>query len=134
MSVLSVPRIFFKGQMAWNPATMNNNDQWPTYDYVNAQLNWEFLESQFPPITPGNAERDFSIWAQTLQYYESEPPPGWYQPPAEWNYYGGNGCSLDSPTGQTFVTGGQASYGGPVATDDSLVGAIVDLVARRLLA
>jgi hypothetical protein len=128
VSVLSVPRIFFKGQMAWDPATMNNNDQWPTYDFVRAMLNWDFLATQLPPITPANAEQLFPTWAQTLQPYNADPPPGWYEPPAEWNYYGGNACALHSPTAQTFVTGGQAGLGGPVVTEDPLVGAIVDLV------
>lgn len=128
MSVLSVPRIFFKGQMAWNPATMNNNDQWPTYDFVNANLNWDFLATQQPPITPGNAEQVFPTWAQTLQLYQSSQPPSWYQPPAEWDYYGGNDWSLHTPMAQTFVTGGQTAYGQPVMTDDALVGAVVDLV------
>jgi hypothetical protein len=123
-----VPRIFFQGQASWNPATMNNNDQWPTYDFVNASLDWTFLESQTPPITRLNAEQVFPTWAQTPQYYQADPPPGWYQPPSEWNYFGGNEAALHSSSAQTCVTGGQSGYGPPIVTDDALVGAIVGIV------
>lgn len=45
MSVLSFPRIYFKGYMEWDPCTFNNNDwaAFTTYDPVNAALNWDYL-------------------------------------------------------------------------------------------
>ena len=46
MSVLSFPRIYFKGFIGWDPCTFNNNDftAFQTFDATNAALNWSFLE------------------------------------------------------------------------------------------
>ena len=67
MSVLSFPRIYFKGMMSWDPCTFNNNDwqEFPTYDGVNAALNWPFLATQ--GITPQNFYSTFRPWAIALQ-------------------------------------------------------------------
>jgi hypothetical protein len=56
MSVLSFPRIYFRGFMEWDPCTFNNNgwQAFQTYDATNAGLNWSFLATQNPPITPDN--------------------------------------------------------------------------------
>lgn len=129
MSVLSVPRLFFRGEASWNPATLNNNDQWETVDVVGAELNWPFLGQQTPPITPGNARLRFPEWARTLRWYGGGQG-GWYQPPAEWNYYGGNEVALHTASARTVVTGTQLDYNGPVLGDhaeEALVGAYVDL-------
>ncbi len=130
MSVLSVPRVYFKGFSAWNPATTNNNDQWPTYDFSNATLNWDYLATQ--GITRRNFQTLFPPWSQKLQEYKnpSPPPESWMQPPAEWNYYGGNDFSLKNARPQpthTTVTGGQISLAGPLIVDDPLVGASVGI-------
>ena len=129
MSVLSVPRLFFRGEASWNPATLNNNDQWETVDVVGAELNWSYLESQAPPITRANARLRFPEWARTLRWYQGEQG-GWYQPPAEWNYYGGNEVALHTASARTVVTGTQLDYGVPVLGDhaeEALVGAYVDV-------
>ncbi|HEX2046445.1 MAG TPA: hypothetical protein VHF27_01695 [Acidimicrobiales bacterium] len=128
MSVLSVPRIYFKGQASWNPATANNNDQWMTFDTVKAELDWGFLGSQHPPISAENAGARFPLWARTLQHY-SGPDGRWYQPPAEWNYYGGNEVALHTRRTQTMVTGAQLTYGGTDRADgDPLIGSYVEIV------
>ena len=69
MSVLSFPRIYFKGFMEWDPCTFNNNDwtEFPTYDPTNAALNWSFLATQNPPITPANFGTTFRPWAIALR-------------------------------------------------------------------
>jgi hypothetical protein len=131
MSVLSMPRIYFNGATEWNPNTTNNDDQWPTYDYVNAELNWAYLATQNPPITRANFQQLFPTWVQTPQYYQSSGG-GWWQPPAEWNYYGGNEATLYAATTnqQTLVSGGQTACAGPVIRVDPLVGATVNIVGH----
>ncbi|MGH3871644.1 MAG: hypothetical protein ACRDSR_09045 [Pseudonocardiaceae bacterium] len=132
MSVLSVPRIFFKGKCLLNPATGNNNDQWPVYDFTNAELNWDYLNSLRSPITPDNVRQSFPDWARTPRWYDDDPATpaaeGWLQNPGEWNYYGGMEWALHTGTEHTAITGGQLEHGGEVITDDSLVGAVVDVV------
>jgi len=124
MSVLSIPRIFFMGSSQWDPCTINNNDQWPTYDFTRAELNWDFLGQQTPPITRDNFQSQFPTWAQTLQNYQNQ----WQQPPAEWNYYGGNDFSLQGNDQQTLITGGQLAYGSQPITNDSLVNSVVSIL------
>lgn len=124
MSVLSIPRIFFMGSSQWDPCTINNNDQWPTYDFTRAELNWDFLGQQTPPITRDNFQTLFPTWAQTLQTYQNQ----WQQPPAEWNYYGGNDFSLQNNGQNTLVTGGQLVYGSQPITNDSLVNSVVSIL------
>jgi len=40
MSVLSFPRVYFKGYMEWDPCTFNNNDwtEFPTYDVTSSMV------------------------------------------------------------------------------------------------
>ncbi|MEL6865251.1 MAG: hypothetical protein AAFP19_12565, partial [Bacteroidota bacterium] len=114
MSILNVPRLYFRGVSSWDPPTTNNNDQWPTYDFTHAAFNWGFLAQQKPPITPANFQTQFPKWAQTLQFYNpGGGTPGWYQPPAEWNYYGGSNISLVSPDQKqiTTIQSGQTQFG-----------------------
>ncbi|MER5640203.1 hypothetical protein ABT095_25065 [Kitasatospora sp. NPDC002227] len=92
MSVLSVPRVLFRGKASWNPAAGNNNDQWPVYDFPNAVLNRSCLQSPDIGITPENVREEFPRWARIRHWYNSDPSDptiGRWQPPGEWNYYGG---------------------------------------------
>ena len=93
MSVLSFPRIYFKGFMGWDPCTFNNNDwqEFPTYDGANAALNWSFLATQ--GITPDNFTTTFRPWAIKLQQDVVDKPPG-ARIPAEWNMFGTHGVSF----------------------------------------
>lgn len=61
MSVLSFPRIYFKGFMEWDPCTFNNNDwnAFQTYNPTDVALNWSFLAGLDPPITPANFATTF---------------------------------------------------------------------------
>lgn len=130
MSVLSTPRIFFQGKVSWNPATANNNDLWPTFDMTNAELNWDFLATQNPPITPANVRTAFPVWARTPQQVEFPGGPKSCQPPCEWNYFGGSSWWLHTADEPTVITGAQYEIDGPVHTDasDPLMGATLDLV------
>ena len=60
MSVLSYPRVYFHGHMAWDVCTANNNDYVPTYDFAHAALDWEYLATK--GITPENFRDEFRKW------------------------------------------------------------------------
>jgi hypothetical protein len=141
MSVLSFPRIYFKGFMEWDPCTFNNDD-WQaflTYDPTNAALNWPFLATQaITPsnpqgITPDNFQTTFRPWAISL-LDDTNPldlppngPPG-KRIPAEWNMFGGHGVSFtkDGNYPTTTIIGGDLGFGQSV-TNDPLIGGLVTL-------
>jgi hypothetical protein len=135
MSVLSFPRIYFKGFIGWDPCTFNNNDwqEFQTYDPVNAALNWPFLATQAVTpqnpdgITPQNFQTTFRPWAIELQPDDGEEPnsPNGARVPAEWNMFGTHNVSfVQYGDFKTLITGGALGYGQPV-TADSLIGAQV---------
>jgi len=131
MSVLSFPRIYFKGYTEWDPCTFNNNDwqKFPTYDGFHAALNWDFLANENPPITPANFPTAFRPWAITLQddRNKNDGPPG-VRVPAEWNMFGTHAVSfLQYNDRVSTVTGGALAYGQPV-TADPLIGAPVSIL------
>ncbi len=124
MSVLSFPRIYFKGFMSWDPCTFNNNDwqEFPTYDGVNVALNWQFLATQ--GITPQNYPTTFRPWAITLQKDVVDNPPG-SRVPAEWNMFGTHGVQfVQYGDFKSVITGGALAWNQPV-TSDPLIGALV---------
>lgn len=130
MSVLSFPRLYFKGFMEWDPCTFNNNDwqEFPTYDGTNAALNWQFLAtqgSQVPPgITPENFTTTFRPWAITLQQDVVDAPPG-ARVPTEWNMFGTHGVSFEQYGGYTTtITSGEVGYNQPVTVDPLIGGAV----------
>jgi hypothetical protein len=128
MSVLSFPRIYFKGFMEWDPCTFNNNDwqAFQTYDATNAALNWSFLATQNPPITPDNFTTTFRPWAITLQQDAIDSPSG-PRIPAEWNMFGTHGVSFVQYKDLiTTITGGDLGYNQPV-TSDPLIGGPVTI-------
>ena len=121
MSVLSFPRIFFKGFLGWDPCTFNNNDfaVFPTYDGANAALNWAFLGTQ--GITPQNFYSTFRPWAITLQPDTTDSPAG-PRLPTEWNMFGTHGVSFVQYNDfTTVITSGALGPNDPV-TSDPLIG------------
>jgi len=130
MSVLSFPRIYFKGFMGWDPCTFNNNDwqEFPTYDGANTALNWSYLATQgeqVPPgITPENFTTTFRPWAIKLQPDAKDNPPG-PRIAAEWNMFGTHGVSfVQYEDYTTTVIGGELEYGDPVTSDPLIGGAV----------
>jgi hypothetical protein len=119
MSVLSFPRIFFKGFGSWDPCTFNNNDfaKFPTYNAAQAALNWPFLAIQDPPITPDNFQQTFRPYAIKLQDDSIDSPDG-PRVPCEWNMFGAHGVAfVQYQDYTTTVTGGATGYGQSVTTD-----------------
>ena len=128
MSVLSFPRIYFSGYMEWDPCTFNNNDweEFQTYDTTNAALNWEFLKTVDPPITPANFTTTFRPWARKLQEDVHDVPRG-RRVPAEWNMFGSHAVSfVQYGDYTTTITGGALAYGQSVASDP-LIGTPVQI-------
>jgi hypothetical protein len=140
MSVLSFPRIYFKGYMEWDPCTFNNNDwaAFPTYEPANAALNWPFLATQAVTpsnpqgITKDNFQTTFRPWAISLlddANPQDNPPngPGGKRIPAEWNMFGGHGVSFVQYNDLiTTIIGGDIGYQKPV-TSDPIIGQPVTL-------
>jgi hypothetical protein len=135
MSVLSFPRIYFKGFMQWDPCTFNNNDwqEFQTYDAANAALNWSFLATQAVTpqnpdgITPQNFQTTFRPWAIELLPDNGEEPsgPNGSRVPTEWNMFGTHNVSfVQFGDFTSVITGGSLGYGPPV-TVDGLIGAPV---------
>src|SRR5204862_4321756 len=127
MSVLSFPRIYFKGYMEWDPCTVNNNDWagFPTYDPLQAALNWDFLQ-QFG-ITRDNFRPTFRPWAIKLQPdpNSSDPDPGVDRVPCEWNMFGSHSVSfVQYDKFQSLVTGGALGPKQPVASDPIIGGTV----------
>lgn len=128
MSVLSFPRIYFKGYIGWDPCTFNNNDwqQFQTYDAANAELNWDFLASQ--GVTPENFQQTFRPWAITLQD-DTNPndAPSGKRIPAEWNMFGSHAASfVQYKDTTTTIIGGDMGYNQPV-TNDPVIGQQVSI-------
>ncbi|MFT4928116.1 MAG: hypothetical protein ACI8WB_004233 [Phenylobacterium sp.] len=119
MSVLNFPRIYFNGEMEWNPPTGNNNDVLPLYDAVNVELNWDFLAALDPSITPDNVRTTLHPWmltnvgiADVPDYVAQVPNNAGSFPimPAEWDLFGDNSCgSVDYKQTRSTVIGGQIS-------------------------
>jgi hypothetical protein len=119
MSVLSFPRIYFKGYASWDPCTFNNNDfaKFTTFDAAQAALNWPFLAIQTPPITPENFVQKFRQYAIKLQNDSIDSPSG-PRVPCEWNMFGSHGVAfVQYQDYTTTVTGGATGCGQNVSTD-----------------
>ncbi|HEU0016507.1 MAG TPA: sialidase family protein [Longimicrobium sp.] len=150
MSVLSFPRIYFAGYMEWNVDTANNNDYVPIYDGANAALDWDYLATLTPPITPANFKTAFQPWVITPTLDACPPsqaapplPPGTPQDActtcgnanchmgSRWNYYGNQGCSFVQYGAYTSVTtGGATAYGQPASSTDPILGQPISLTGR----
>jgi hypothetical protein len=140
MSVLSFPRVYFKGLVGWDPATGNNNDYLVTYDGASTTLNWEYLASMgFAPGTLANGDtkawgatvRSWMSSVQTINDVQSVNGVPTMVPttfvPAEWNYFGGNAAQfVQYADNATAVVGGTDRQGRYVA-DDPIVGRPVTL-------
>ncbi len=130
MSVLSFPRIYFKGFVEWDPCTFNNNDwqEFPTYDGAKVSLNWPFLATQNPPITPQNFTSAFRPWAIELQQDDVDSPSG-PRVPAEWNMFGSHSSKFvqqgGSQSASTVITGGALSPTSFVSSDPLMGGPVV---------
>jgi hypothetical protein len=134
MSVLSFPRIYFNGYMQWNVDTTNNNDYVPVYDAADAALDWAYLATMEPPITPSNFQTAFRPWVirPTSDSCPPTPLPAVNQDncnddptchmASRWNYFGNQGASfVQYQNYVTVTTGGALACGQPAASDDPIL-------------
>ncbi len=143
MSVLAFPRLYFNGYMQWNVDTTNNNDYVPVYDAADAALDWAYLATMEPPITPSNFQEAFRPWV--VKPTGDACPPSQLPPPnqdncnddptchmaSRWNYFGNQGCSFVQYQNKvTVTTGGALAYGQPAAADDPLLNQPVKISGR----
>ncbi|SCX92679.1 hypothetical protein [Pseudomonas sp. NFACC37-1] len=131
MSVLNFPRIYLNGHMFWNPPTANNNDVFPLYDAVNADINWPFM-SHFD-INATNAPAQLMPWAikplamadlptYVLQVPTNANPNNYPYMPAEWDLFGDNACGTVSYKGTRSTIIGGELQANTYITEDALVG------------
>ncbi|OAB54290.1 hypothetical protein [Pseudomonas thivervalensis] len=131
MSVLNFPRIYLNGHMFWNPPTANNNDVFPLYDAVNADINWPFM-SHFD-INATNAPTQLMPWAikplamsdlptYVLQVPTNANPKTYPYMPAEWDLFGDNACGTVSYKGTRSTIIGGELQANTYITEDALVG------------
>lgn len=133
MSVLSFPRLYFKGHMGWDPCTANNNDYLPAYATAEAGLDWDYLATQ--GVTPENFRTTFRPWAMNA-HTDACPPsePGSVTVDncadnatchmgSRWDYYGGGGCHfVDYEDAKSLTVGGDLAFDQPAAADDPILG------------
>jgi hypothetical protein len=105
MSVLSLPRIHFKGLTFWSPSTANNHSE--VYNEPSVT----------PHLQPTWTYEDF---AQKLKTENK----AWCEPWGSWNLYGDHAVRFNSAS----VTGVQLD--GPLTTSDPLCGADVNLYGK----
>lgn len=139
MSVLNFPRIYFNGHMSWNPPTGNNNDALPLYDAAKVEMNWAFLEKY--GITPANADQQLHPWmisgltrdnvaAEILAVPENARSFNEPYIPAEWNFFGDNGCAaVDYQNIHSTIIGGETTAGNYI-NNDILVGKPYQIVGN----
>ena len=103
MSVLSFPRLYFRGVMSWDPIVSNND---PTnYDGIAARAR----------LAPGETVGCFRqrMIASTVER-------------GDWNYFGTHVCTLE----EAQITGGTLNPGDGDTLDDALIGAPVGLTGK----
>ena len=145
MGLAELPRLYFSGFTYWNPSTMNNNDNQPTYDPASATLNWPWLERH--GLEDAEQFDAYATQPQIVPTANDALNPGINSaaPPAEWNFFGDNSCGFVQPddpviewpekfskpaggltvTGYTdadgaFITDGDAWFGLPIRLNADL--------------
>jgi hypothetical protein len=112
MSVLSLPRLVFRGTTSWNPNTVNNGPV--TYDETDAAP--QFYPQGYPPGGPPVDAGSYDSWLKT--YNDQVGLPG------SWNVYGDQGCAFAGAE----ITGIQLASG--PAGGDPLLGQPVQMVGQ----
>lgn len=115
MSTLTFPRIYFRGEMSWDPAVSNNPAG--LFDPVNVGIA--------DPLPPG-------VTLDTLKQFIIDNDGG------GWNYFGTHNSAF--LTDRTKVTGGAIALGNAAAATDPLIrrpldlrGKLVDLDAATVI-
>ena len=115
MSILSLPRIYFTGEIFWNPDTTNNYRQ--NYNESDNAVT--------TPLPEGVTYDSYKEYMMTSQ--ESVIPSG-------WNYYGDNACNFvnydDTLAKKTRIVGGTLPDRRDVMAEDPIIGKGVQIIGN----
>ena len=103
MSVLSFPRLYFRGLVSWDPGLTNNSSR--IYDAADVQLT----------LPPGVTFDTFRQWV-----FDNDS--------GNWNYYGTHTCAFLPD--KTLITGGALNPSDGLVTTDPIVGKPVQLQGK----
>jgi hypothetical protein len=103
VSVLKGPRLYFTGVISWDPGVLNNSDE--IYDATNVRID----------LPSGVTYDSFKEYAISNQL-------------GSWNYYGTHTCQFLSE--KTRISGGVTEPGGPLVSNDPVVGKSVGLFGK----
>ncbi|WP_013334645.1 hypothetical protein [Gloeothece verrucosa] len=115
MSILSLPRLYFTGEIFWNPDTANN-----TPDNYNESTN--------EVTTPLPQGVTYETYKQYMMTYQQGKLPG------DWNYFGDHACNFvdydDTLARKTKIVGGTLPDGRDVTVGDPIIGKGVQILGN----
>ncbi|MDJ0902982.1 MAG: hypothetical protein QNJ55_29695 [Xenococcus sp. MO_188.B8] len=114
MSILSLPRLYFTGEIFWNPDTANNSAA-------------NYNESSNQVTTPLPEGVTYDTYKRYMMTYQKG------QLPSGWNYFGAHGCNFvdyeNTLAQKTKIVGGTMADGSYVK-DDLILGKGVQIVGN----
>ena len=115
MSILSLPRLYFTGEIFWNPDTANNSSD--NYNESSNQVK--------TPLPEGVTYDQYKRYMMTYQNG---------QLPSSWNYFGDHACNFvdydDTLAKKTKIVGGTLPDGRDVMTGDPIIGKGVQILGN----
>ncbi|NES00403.1 MAG: hypothetical protein F6J86_42570, partial [Symploca sp. SIO1B1] len=121
MSVLSLPRLYFTGEMSWNPDTTNNNSH-------------NYNDSDNQVATPLPTGVTYDTYQKFMMTYNPQNPEEYGELPSGWNYFGDHACNFvdynDTLAKKTTIVGGTLPDGSDVTTGDPIIGKGVQIVGN----
>ncbi len=115
MSILSLPRLYFTGEIFWNPDTANNSDQ-------------NYNESSNEVKTPLPEGVTYDNYKRYMMTYQNGQLPG------DWNYFGDHACNFvnygDTLARKTKIVGGTLPDGRDVRTKDPIIGKGIQILGN----
>ena len=103
MALLQLPRIYFSGEISWDPGVTNNFGE--VFDAAQVTLN----------VPPGMTLREFR---QALPPLAADN--------GSWNHFGTHRAAFE----QVKVTGASLDFAQPVVQQDPLIGRAITLVGK----
>ncbi|NEO93856.1 MAG: hypothetical protein F6K56_28130 [Moorea sp. SIO3G5] len=116
MSILSLPRLYFTGEIFWNPNTANNSDE-------------HYNESSNTVATPLPEGVNYDNYKRYMMTYQEDG-----QLPGAWNYFGDHACNFvnydDTDARKTQIVGGTLPDGSDVTAEDPIIGKGVQILGN----
>ena len=115
MSILSLPRLYFTGEIFWNPDTANNSDK-------------NYNESSNNVATPLPEGVTYDNYKRYMMTYQNGKLP------SDWNYFGDHACNFvnydDTLARKTKIVGGTLPDGRDVTAEDPIIGKGVQILGN----